>query len=51
MSTAADFELDLLRERLAEADAGKTVDHEDVRRWLLSWETANELPPAKVPSS
>jgi predicted transcriptional regulator len=51
MVMATDFELDLLRERLAEAEAGKTVDHEDVCGWLMSWGTANELPPPKIPSS
>ena len=28
----------------AEADAGKTVPYETVRRWLLSWGTDKELP-------
>jgi predicted transcriptional regulator len=26
---------------------GRTVSHEAVRRWLLSWGTAKELPPPK----
>jgi hypothetical protein len=30
---------------LAEAEAGETVTHEKVFRWLRSWGTANELPP------
>lgn len=29
---------------LASADAGRTVPYEDVRQWLLSWGTENELP-------
>jgi predicted transcriptional regulator len=29
---------------LASADAGRTVPYEDVRRWILSWGTENELP-------
>ncbi len=33
----------------AEADiaAGRVISHEAVSRWLLSWGTANELPPPK----
>ena len=34
---------------IADADAGRTVPHEDVRRWLLSWGTENELPPPECP--
>jgi predicted transcriptional regulator len=26
---------------------GRTISHEAVRRWLLSWGTAKELPPPK----
>jgi predicted transcriptional regulator len=40
-------EIDVIRTRIAEADAGKTVDHEDVRQWLLSWGTPDELNPPK----
>lgn len=29
---------------LASADAGRTVPYEDVRKWLLSWGTKDELP-------
>ena len=29
----------------ASLDAGRSVPHEDVRRWLLSWGADNELPP------
>jgi predicted transcriptional regulator len=29
---------------LSSADAGRTVPYEDVRKWLLSWGTADELP-------
>jgi len=28
---------------LASADAGRTVPYEDVRKWLLSWGTEDEL--------
>ena len=28
----------------ADADAGKTVAYEKVRRWLLSWGTRKDLP-------
>jgi predicted transcriptional regulator len=36
----------------AEADiaAGRTIDHEAMKEWLLSWGTPNELPiPAVKP--
>ncbi|MBF0561404.1 MAG: CopG family transcriptional regulator [Alphaproteobacteria bacterium] len=32
-----------------DANAGRTVPYEDVRRWLLSWGTENELPPPLCP--
>lgn len=32
------------RQAIAE---GRVVDHEDVRRWLLSWGTEHELPRPK----
>ena len=38
-----------VREGLADADAGHTISHETVRRWLLSWGTENELPPPECP--
>ncbi len=28
----------------ADAAAGRVVPHEEVKRWLLSWGTPNELP-------
>jgi predicted transcriptional regulator len=34
---------------LADADAGRVVSYEDVRRWLLSWGTDSELPPPECP--
>jgi predicted transcriptional regulator len=34
-----------VKEGIAQADAGQTIPYEDVRRWLLSWGTENELPP------
>ena len=33
-----------IEEARAEVDAGRTVSYERVRRWLLSWGTAKELP-------
>lgn len=36
-------------EGIADADAGRTVPYEDVRRWLLSWGTDSELPPPECP--
>ena len=32
-----------------DASAGRTVPYEEVRRWLLSWGTENELPPPECP--
>jgi predicted transcriptional regulator len=34
-------------EGIAEADAGKLIPYERIRRWLLSWGTDDELPPPK----
>lgn len=31
----------------ASLDAGQSVPYEDVRRWMLSWGTENELPTPK----
>ena len=33
---------------LADIEAGRTVSHEAMKRWLLSWGSADELPPPKV---
>lgn len=35
----------ILEKADAEIAAGKSVPHADVRRWLLSWGGAEELPP------
>jgi predicted transcriptional regulator len=34
---------------IASLDAGHTVPYQDVRRWLLSWGTENELPMPESP--
>ena len=34
-----------IREGIAAADAGRLIPHEEMRRWLLSWGTDDELPP------
>jgi predicted transcriptional regulator len=47
VAVANTAELDIIRARIAEVDAGKTVDHEDVRQWLLSWGTDHEQQPPK----
>jgi predicted transcriptional regulator len=36
-----------VQEGIADADAGRMIPYEKVRRWLLSWGTENELPPPK----
>jgi predicted transcriptional regulator len=42
----ADFEK-AVRKGIADADAGRTISYEKMRRWLLSWGTDKELPPPK----
>jgi predicted transcriptional regulator len=32
-------------EGIADADAGRMIPYEKIRRWLLSWGTDKELPP------
>jgi predicted transcriptional regulator len=34
---------------IADADAGRIVPYENVRQWLLSWGTVDELPPPECP--
>jgi predicted transcriptional regulator len=34
---------------VASLDAGRGVSYEDVRRWLLSWGTTDELAPPECP--
>jgi predicted transcriptional regulator len=44
-----DWQTELIRKRLAEADAGGPfVPHEEVDRWMASWGTENELPRPKA---
>ena len=38
-----------VKEGVADAEAGRTVPHEEVRRWLLSWGTENEISPPECP--
>lgn len=40
-----EWQLDEARAGVADADAGRTVAHEDVVRWVRSWGTKEELPP------
>jgi predicted transcriptional regulator len=35
----------VVAEARASLDKGQYIRHEDMRRWLLSWGTENELPP------
>ncbi len=32
---------------LADLDAGRTLDHDAMKAWLLSWGTAAESPPPR----
>ena len=36
-------------EGLEDINAGRVIDFEIVRKWLLSWGTDNELPPPECP--
>jgi RHH-type rel operon transcriptional repressor/antitoxin RelB len=41
-----EWQIAAIDEAIAEADSGAPLyAHEDVMRWLESWETRNELPP------
>ena len=41
-------ELDAREQKaMADIEAGRSITHEAVVRWLKSWGTANELPPPK----
>lgn len=46
LSKTDDFE-SAVRAGVAEADAGKVISYEKIRRWLLSWGSDKELPPPK----
>lgn len=35
-------------EGLADLEAGRTVSHEKMKAWLLSWGTPDETPPPKA---
>jgi predicted transcriptional regulator len=35
-------------EGLADIKAGRTISHDAMKAWLLSWGTADELPPPQV---
>ncbi len=35
-------------EGLADLDAGRTISHAAMNRWLLPWGTPDELPPPRV---
>ncbi len=43
----ADAEEKALAEAEAQIAEGKFISHAAMRRWLLSWGTADELPPPK----
>ncbi len=39
-----EWQVQAIREGIADADAGRLVDHEKVATWLESWGTDDELP-------
>ncbi len=39
-----DWQIEAIRVGIADANAGRVVDHETVAAWLESWGTENELP-------
>jgi predicted transcriptional regulator len=45
-----DEQVEAAADARAEADiaSGRTVDHEAMKAWLLSWGTPDELPPPVV---
>ena len=45
------WQVEGIKEALAEADNGKLVDHDDVVKWLNSWDTDNEKEPPRCKSS
>lgn len=42
-----DWQTEAIATGIADADAGRVVDHEAVAAWLESWGTENELPPPR----
>lgn len=46
IDTEADAAADA--EGLADIDAGRTISHDAMKAWLLSWGTPDELPPPRV---
>ncbi len=41
---AVNWQIEAIRAGIADADAGRVVDHHAVAAWLESWGTENELP-------
>ena len=44
-----DEDIQAIRAGIADAEAGRTVPHDAVVRWLRSWGTPEETPPPKWP--
>jgi len=38
-----------VEEALSSLDRGRRIPYEQIRKWLLSWGTENELPPPECP--
>ena len=45
--TVQQWQLIAIDEGIRAADAGEVVGHEDVVKWVRSWDRADELPPPK----
>lgn len=45
----SDEDLAAVREGLADIEAGRTVPHDEVERWLRSWGKAERASPPKCP--
>ena len=41
----SDWQVEAIRQGIADADAGRMVDHDAVASWLRSWGGENELEP------
>ncbi len=45
------WQLSHIERGIASIEAGRVVPHAEVRDWLRSWGTDDELPPPEIPNS
>ncbi|MCB2184733.1 MAG: CopG family transcriptional regulator [Desulfobulbaceae bacterium] len=41
------WQIQAIEEGLADADAGRMINHDDVKNWVTSWNTSLEKEPPK----